>query len=344
MARASAFLDWILPPARRGKAVDAGSALLRIVAVACVVMLHMKSCFQIGPQGPLSRQALAVLFACCFWAVPAFVVLSGYHTIPCLEKMGVGEFYRKRLARLAAKALFWGAFFTLLYGVIGRHGLSEWLSGWLQCRPFFHLWYLFMLVGLYALAPVCALALRSRHVVAGALAVQFLVMANPSLFDSPPWQRPAVISLPYVVPFLLGGLLARRQVGRRLGAAAIAAMAAYFAVVVLAWRDGGSVFSYPVCHYLGFFGLAGGLSAVVAMLYIGRALSPAAGVLLFRASRLVLGVYIVHPVVMTALSKALPPAFFSGVGGVACGWAAVCAASFALVALMLKVPVLGRFL
>ena len=338
------LLDWMLPPANRGKTVDAGSALLRLVAIACVVMLHMKSCFQIEPQGSFSSQALAVLFACCFWAVPAFVVLSGYHTIPCLEKMHVGEFYRKRLARLAAKTLFWGAFFTLLFSVVGKHGMSGWLSDWLQCRPFFHLWYLFMLVGLYALAPLCALALRSGYVVAGALVVQLLVMVNPPFFDAPLWQRPVMISLPYVVPFLLGGLLARRQIDRRLGLVAIAASLLYFAIVVLAWLNGGSLFSYPVCHYLGFFGLVGGLSAVVAMLYLGGLLSPAAGVLLFRASRLVLGVYIVHPIVMTVLSKVLPPAFFSGVGGVACGWAVVCAASFALVAAMLKVPLLNRFL
>ena len=276
--------------------------------------------------------------------MPAFVVLSGYHTIPSLEKTSVGAFYRKRLAWLAAKPLFWGAFFTLLYGVVGKNGMSECLSGWLQCRPFFHLWYLFMLVGLYALAPVCALAIRSGYVVAGALAVQLFVMANPQLFDSPLWQRPAMISLPYVVPFMLGGLLARRRIGRCLGLVSIAALLLYFAAVVLAWLNGGSLFSYPVCHYLGFFGLAGGLSAVVAMLYLGSLLSPAAGVFLFRASKLVLGVYIVHPVVMTVLSKVLPPAFFSGIGGVACGWALVFAASFALVAIMLKLPLLNRFL
>jgi len=340
----TSVFDWLLPAARQEKkTVDGGSALLRIVGILCVVLLHMKSYFHMESSDVLSRQVLSVVYACCFWAVPAFVVLSGYHVISNLDTIDVGEYYRKRVARLAAKAFFWGAFFTLVCSVIG-HGMSSWWHDWLRCRPFFHLWFVFMLVGLYALAPICSKALANVYVMAGAVVVQVFVMVNPVLFDSPFWQCPALISLPYVVPFLLGGLVARCRIGRRLGRISVVVSVNYFAIVAFVWLNDGKLGFYPVCHYLGFFGLMGGLSAVVSLLYVGKSFSPKACIRLFRVSRLVFGVYVVHPLVMTALLKVFPLAFSSGAFGVALGWACVCLASFVLVALMLKVPLLRRFL
>ena len=342
---ASGCLAGALPPASpERKDVDAGSALARIVAVTCVVLLHMRSYFLAGSQGMQSRQALDAMFACCFWAVPAFVVLSGYHTLPALAKTGVDRRYGKRFARLAAKTLFWGAIFSLAGAVMGGGSTSGLLSDWLRCRPFFHLWFLFMLLGLYALAPLLRMALANAGAATCVFAAQVAVMANPTMFDSPFWQYPVAISLPYAAMFLAGGLLSRVKVDLRLGAASLASAILYFAAVAYASTCGGRLAGFPACHYLGFFGLWGGVSVVVLSLYAGSLLPKPAGMRLFRASKLVFGVYVVHPLVMTAALKAFPQACPADVFGILSWCAAVCAASAVLVSFMLRVPVLKRFL
>ena len=100
--------------------------------------------------------------------------------------------------------------------------------------------------------------------------------------------------------------------------------------------------AYPCHHYLGFAGLWGGVSVTIAFVYLGRFLSPSASALFFRVSRLVFGVYLVHPLVMTAFRKVVPDVFYGSVLARIAIWGGVCAASFALAALMHQIK--GRII
>jgi len=333
------LLERILP-ANVPKAVDGGGALARIVAIGCVVMLHIGSYFRIPAEAHSCRTIFAIMSGCCFWAVPAFVILSGYYTFPALSSMSATEYYRRRIGGVLRQTLFWSAIYTAMS--LGKADAAAILSNWLHCRPLFHLWFVFMLLGLYVLAPACWRIMNGRFGPAIMLCFAIVVMSRPEMWNADLWQYPLLISIPYVPMFALGGLLAKCRITPVVGRCAMAFSAAYFAFVCWVSANGGKGAAYPFFHYLGFAGLWGGVSVTISFAYLGRFFSASASSLLFRASKLVFGVYLVHPLVMTAFEKVVPTAFYGNVLARAAIWCGVCTASFTLVAVIHKIPFVKR--
>ena len=118
---------------------DGGSALLRIIAIAAVVMLHIGSYFRVPAEASDCAALFSVVTGCCFWAVPAFIVLSGYHTLPRLEQSGALEYCRRRIGGVIIQALFWGVLFTIVGCVHGHVAILDLVGRWLRCIPCFHL-------------------------------------------------------------------------------------------------------------------------------------------------------------------------------------------------------------
>ena len=323
-------------------AADGGSALLRIVAVAAVVMLHVGSFFGVPAEASGCAALFSVVTGCCFWAVPAFIVLSGYHTLPRLEQTGALGYCRRRIGGVIIQALFWSVLFTIVGYVHGHVAISELAGRWLRCIPCFHLWFVFMLLGLYVMAPLCWLAAKSPVGVVAVLCLQLAVSLNPGMWDVDPWRCPILISLPYAAMFAIGGIIVRKGISPLVGRCSIVLSAAYFCFVICMSVFGAKDIGYPLFHYLGFAGVWGGVSVTVAFLYLGRGIPDGTAAVLFRISRLVFGVYLVHPLVMTFFFKVVPSSLWGVVAVRLAIWMAVCAASFVIAALCRSLPYLRR--
>ena len=324
------------------RVADGGSALLRIVAVAAVVMLHIGSFFRLPAETSASSAVFSVVTGCCFWAVPAFVVLSGYHTLPRIEQAGAVEYCKRRISAVIVQALFWSVLFTAVGCINGRVAILDIAGKWLRCIPCFHLWFVFMLLGLYVMAPLCWLAVKSPAGVAAVLCLQLAVSINPRMWDADPWRFPILISIPYAAMFAMGGIIARRGISPFVGRCSIMLSAAYFCFMVCMSVFGGGGAGYPIFHYLGFAGVWGGVSVTVAFLYLGRGIPDRTADVLFRISRLVFGVYLVHPIVMMVFFKVVPSSLWGVASMRFAIWTAVCAASFAFAALCRRLPYLSR--
>ncbi len=321
---------------------DGGSALLRIIAIAAVVMLHIGSYFRVPAEASDCAALFSVVTGCCFWAVPAFIVLSGYHTLPRLEQSGALEYCRRRIGGVIIQALFWGVLFTIVGCVHGHVAVLDLVGRWLRCIPCFHLWFVFMLLGLYVMAPLCWRAAKSPAGVVAVLCLQFAVSLNPGMWDADPWRYPILISIPYAAMFAIGGIIARKGISPFVGRCSIMLSAAYFCFMVCMSAFGGRDIGYPFFHYLGFAGVWGGVSVTVAFLYLGRTIPDGAAAALFRISRLVFGVYLVHPLFMTFFCKVVPPSLWGVVMVRLAIWMAVFVASFAFAALCRSLPYLRR--
>ena len=328
--------------AREAGVADGGSALLRIVAIAAVVMLHMGSYFRVPATSSASGGLFSIVGGCCFWAVPAFIVLSGYHTLPRIERTGALAYYRRRIGGVVLQTLFWSALFSIVGCVQGHVVILDLAGRWLRCIPCFHLWFVFMLLGLYAMAPLCWLAAKSTAGVVAVLCLQLAVSLSPGMWDVDPWRCPILISMPYAAMFSIGGIIARRGVAPFVGRCSIVLSAAYFCFMIGMSVFGGRDMGYPIFHYLGFAGVWGGVSVTVAFLYLGRGIPDKAAAVLFHISRLVFGVYLVHPLVMTFFSKVVPSSLWGVVTVRFAIWMAVCAASFVFAALCRSLPYLRR--
>ncbi len=92
------------------------------------------------------------------WPVPIFVMLSGYFLLDPAKNYTIGSFYRKRVARVLIPIIFWSVFY-IAFSLYQRYlagqpvGLKHVIGPVVLGLPYYHLWYLYMLAGLYLFTP-----------------------------------------------------------------------------------------------------------------------------------------------------------------------------------------------
>jgi surface polysaccharide O-acyltransferase-like enzyme len=186
---------------------------VRAWAALAVVCLHVAAGFVLTLPG-LSVGWWAAVFwdALCRWCVPAFVVLSGYLLGDAQKCASIRGFYQQRLPRL-----FWLVFvWSTIYGIWrlwlppsytqSLSSLAGWLEALQQGKPMYHLWYLFMLPGLYLLLPLLqrlfdGFSRRGQHqFVLASFVFAMLLNLYPSLLGQTiPWLLWAALYLPYAL-------------------------------------------------------------------------------------------------------------------------------------------------
>lgn len=145
---------------------EASYDILRIVATIAVVLLHVTAL----PVNKMLAGEAALLWLPNFlncvprFAVPCFVLLSGAFLLDDDRNCDYRYFYKKSMRKLVIPTLL----FTVLYFVYSEilQMINIWRSGAaisslmlpvvnvIKGSPFYHMWYLYMLAGLYLLVPV----------------------------------------------------------------------------------------------------------------------------------------------------------------------------------------------
>lgn len=184
----------------------AGLETLRAAAALAVVCLHVAAA-ELGRQVPGSPdwQAANLLDAATRWCVPVFVMITGALLLGRSDPPG--RFIARRLLRLAPPLLFWSLAYTLLGAAI-RPGWTpqEGLFALLRGAPWYHLWYLFMLPGLYLLTPWLQGLLRARRV-PRPFFVPLAIGATCLVWWLPPAPSAWLRAPAFVVSYLAGYLL-----------------------------------------------------------------------------------------------------------------------------------------
>ena len=129
-----------------------------IISALAVVLVHVVHGIIVTATDPSVWWAGNIVDSMARWAVPVFVMMSGYLLLDPERDYTLGSFYKKRAARILVPLVFWSVFFaafSLVLGTIDHQpaGLKEIGLSILNGKPFYHLWYLYMLVGLYLFAP-----------------------------------------------------------------------------------------------------------------------------------------------------------------------------------------------
>lgn len=224
--------------------------LARILAIGAVVMVHEggKGVGSRAPGDPATAAwwAADVLDGSSRWCVPVFLMVSGALLLDPRRTEPPGEFYRRRLARIGLPLVVWTAAY-LWFGHVFLDrpaGVGDLARAVGSGSPFLQLYYLYVIAGLYLLAPFLRAALRTadrrgQAVLVGALlavgvtdqalmsfvrigeanaATRFMpylgyFVAGWVLRDLPPrpaYTRAAAVALPVslVVTWLGGGLAA----------------------------------------------------------------------------------------------------------------------------------------
>ena len=123
---------------------------LRVIATFAVIILHVSSIYW-DELGVSTRAWNIMNFydAGVRWGVGIFVMISG--VLFCSREASIEKLYKKNIFRMVVAFLFWSLFYAL-FNVITQ--------GYEQERFFrdlilgeYHMWFLFMIVGLYMIVP-----------------------------------------------------------------------------------------------------------------------------------------------------------------------------------------------
>lgn len=132
--------------------------ILRFLALIFVIALHVTS--SVWAKLPImSGEWIQTTVWRMTWPVPIFVMISGRFFLDPEKEISIKTLFGKYIKRLAVAFVFWSAIYQLYYAiqsyVQGGTPLAEW-KGYIYefCLGAYHMWYLYMLAGLYLLTPI----------------------------------------------------------------------------------------------------------------------------------------------------------------------------------------------
>lgn len=158
---------------------------LRVAAAFAVVMIHVVAKdFNVPDVTSFQWQCFNAFEVITRWSVPVFIMISGALFLDNSRPMPLKKLFGKYILRIATAIIFWSAVFAVLYQGIYMHGsLSSVFEKMLQGPD--HLWFLYMLIGLYLAVPLL------RCITASEQSTRYFLLLNvifvyliPELFGS----------------------------------------------------------------------------------------------------------------------------------------------------------------
>ena len=135
--------------------------LLRILAIFTIVLIH------VSPQGYLKVDVhsgewtvmnLITCLSC--WNVPVFYMISGALFLGKKRNQSIRDLYGKSIIRIITCFIFWSAFYGAAYCFMTGKGKWTFLNQLL--RGHYHMWFMFVILGLYWVTPIIRQVTASR--------------------------------------------------------------------------------------------------------------------------------------------------------------------------------------
>ena len=292
--------------------------IFRIVAIFFVVFVHLAA--QHWADVDVSSRAWFAFNLYCTtgkWSVPIFVMISGALFLG--RDVSISAILKKNVARIATVFLFWSGCYALIDLVFRHAPLSVVLSQFITGH--YHLWFLYMIVGLYLLIPLLRPIVQNetltRYFLLLAFVFTFLLPQLALFLSFVSYQASAVIHtvimysycffpLGFTAYFIGGYYLSRRDFSRReeiilycIGAAGL--LVSVFAPVALSRAQGAPSDIFYTYNSLNVL-----CTSVPIFVFAKQHLNfPCMGerayALLRKMSKYSFGVYLVHPMVIELL-------------------------------------------
>lgn len=341
--------------------------LLRTFATIAVIMLHIAGSHMADVAVTSSAWQVFNLYdGLVRWCVPVFVMLSGMFMLDPKHSMPLGKLFFHNALRLLICLMFWGAVYALAgcwaAGDFSWQGLWQAMLSSLKGNTHYHLWFLYMILGLYLVTPILRAFVRgaSRGDLHYFLLLAFLMVSVlPMAFRIWPNATSALhtwynrlnvqLVLGYVGYYVAGYYLRQYTIGR-IAEAAVYILGVLGAVVtvwgtrVLSLRSGGlddALYGYFAPNVVLF-----SVAVVVLFRYVlGVSEERSRRQRLGHVARISFGIYLVHDLFIMVFNHfGLTTLSFAPVASVPVLTALVFLLSFALAWLISRIPFLGRWL
>lgn len=315
--------------------------VLRIAACLAVILLHSAAGYVYKfNQVPLWEWQLGnFLDSATRWCVPVFVLLSGALNISVANKEGA-PFFRKRFTRLLPVIIFWTAAYVYYTGMMDpAFVLHNILSGY----PYYHLYFLFLIAGLYFMTPAFTAYAEAvgeeRFRKTGICCLVFTIIA---MTISAPVFNAMTLALPFVGYYLLGKSLSRKPIPLKIAVTGLIASILFTTIVTWLLVEKHGITVSGIWLY-DFWTPNVAVMAICVFSIFARLKIQQTPVLTY-VSGVTLGVYLVHVMVLETLQKAMvnQDLVFSAPLTIAIHFVGTAAISFAFAVIMGKVPIIRR--
>lgn len=291
---------------------------LRIGSIFAVVIIHVAAQYWYDLDvGGFDWNVLNIYDSLVRWAVPVFVMISGALFLDPDKEQPLKKLWSKNILKIVVVVMVWGLVYALLYSPMPDFSLQstyDFLATWSWGH--YHMWFLFMILGLYVMVPILRCITKSQKATIYFLAVAFVLnilipfLATfghltllTRLMERMRFEMPMGYSFYFVLGYWLTTVelkSSRRKVvygAGILGAIGTAALTAW-----LSNTTGGANETY-----YSYFSLLVCIAAVAVFLAarecFGRGWTPRWPVGLKRLSGCILGVYLVHIIVLNWLAS-----------------------------------------
>lgn len=146
---------------------------LRILATIAVIVLHVasKNWYAVSFDS-YEWQILNVADGAVRWCVPVFIMISGALFLDNEKLLSVEKLYKKYIFRLVVAFVFWSALYAVikyLRGTTIKAAVTVFVQG-----PS-HLWFIFMIIGLYVVTPFLRKITESEKLTEYFLLITFIM-------------------------------------------------------------------------------------------------------------------------------------------------------------------------
>lgn len=202
--------------------------ILRTIATVAVVMIHVvaRGWYE-NDLITFEWQFYNLFYGILRWAVPVFVMISGALFLGGEEK-SLRKLYGKNIVKIVIAFCFWSAMYVAIYFEECGYGFGTALSIFLKGH--YHMWFLFMIAGLYMLVPILRKVTESEDLtkytvvllMIFSILIPFLLNSFSVKFDGIGSVIDDVLervdyltSLGYVFYFLMGYYLDKRETSEK---------------------------------------------------------------------------------------------------------------------------------
>ena len=332
---------------------------LRVLALFAVIALHAASPLLMNFKTAALQDWLAadLYNALTRFAVPVFVMISG--ALQLRREYALGDFLKKRFTRVLWPFLIWSLVYVAyswydeelpFYGDLWRDTLT--VLHQLRNGAYYHLWYVYMLVGLYLVIPVIGKFVRnaSRTEIRYFLLVWFIVIAfsQPYLTDYWPLVDVKYFS-GYIGYLVLGYYLANSDLSPK--PRKISMIVFYFMCLISIiagtylitnrTKEISTILYEPLGPFVIFYAAGVFMLARVTVFHLPNSLIKIRDLL----SNLSLGIYLCHALFLSRLddwglsSKLGNPFYSIPLTALVC-----LILSFMVIFLLSKIPVIGKYI
>lgn len=352
------------PLAKRNLALD----VIRVVAILAVLMIHSSAPF----VKEFANTSFEFFWGNIFDAIsklanPLFIMVSGALMLDERRSVTLRSLFRKNIKGIVTLIVLWGVIYAAVYQLLiplgsGEHiGPANIKKFILALRGHWHMWFLYMILGLYLSTPLIRTFTRRET---KELPLYFTLVALLTIF-----MKPIVSAIAVFCP---GVLLFNELIDSHLyvqffgGYAAYYVMGWYFSQFEISPKKRATLYlativaAFSMAAFMWFtknrslyenLGLADFFLSVGVFVALSRlkpfleSLSDRGKNFVVLASKTAFGVYIIHPLFLTLLdylapyqSVGLPPYLY-----IPAYWAVVAVASWSATILLSKIPGLKFF-